>query len=295
MRFIASVSTLLFLFGTVLPGAHAAEGAKVEGLQLPAWIQRGDSRFALRPGLELRQGDEVETGASGRLIVRSDDGSLIKLGINSRFAFDELGVPVAPDSVFSGVWRVLRGAFRFTTTALGADRRRDIRISVGTATVGIRGTDIWGKSDDEQDLVCLIEGQVEVSRGNDAPVPMTEPLSVYTAPRRGPANPLATVEIPQLQKWGAETELLEGQGVLREDGSYTVYLLSTQREPYAETMRGQFQLLGYPAEVTLHNVDDAGWYRVGVAGFVSVEDARAFAEQIEGVLGTKGAWVGRVK
>ena len=30
-------------------------------------------------------------------------------------------------------------------------------------TAGIRGTDLWGSSDAERDLVCLVEGRITVT------------------------------------------------------------------------------------------------------------------------------------
>jgi hypothetical protein len=52
---------------------------------------------------------------------------------------------------------VIAGAFRFTTSSQA--RKRDIAIKVKNVSIGIRGTDLWGKSTDERDLVCLIEGK----------------------------------------------------------------------------------------------------------------------------------------
>ena len=35
-------------------------------------------------------------------------------------------------------------------------------IRVATVTAGIRGTDLWGKSAADRQIVCLIEGRIEV-------------------------------------------------------------------------------------------------------------------------------------
>ena len=78
-----------------------------------------------------------------------------------------------------------RGAFRFTTSVLG--RQREIRARVGTATIGIRGTDVWGKHEDSRDFVVLLEGQIEIERDGRS-VAMSEPLSLFMAPAGQPVN-----------------------------------------------------------------------------------------------------------
>lgn len=286
----ARIFLILILVATA--GVQAEPAAVVEGLQLPAWVKRDGMQTAVKPGMMLGAGDEVGTGGDGRLLIRLSEGSHVKLGENVSFEVRELQADDSGDSPFKGVWAVLRGAFRFTTSALGANRKRNIDISVGTATIGIRGTDVWGKSNNQQDLVCLIEGHIEVTRGAAAPLPM-EPLTVYTAPHDATPNPVVPVDMEELGKWAQETELSPGQGVLSEDGAYTVYVLSTRSEDYAREARERYQAAGYPAEVSPHQVNGAGWNRLGISGFASFKDATAFARRMEGVLETRGAWVAR--
>lgn len=282
-------SILMLIMAT---GARAEPAAVVEGLQLPAWLKRDGAQVAIKPGMTLGAGDEIGTGGNGRLLIRLSEGSHVKLGENVSFEVRELQADDSGDNPFKGVWAVLRGAFRFTTSALGANRKRDIDISVGTATIGIRGTDVWGKSNNKQDLVCLIEGHIEVSRDSDATLAM-EPLTVYTAPRNATPNPVVPADMEELGKWAQETELSPGQGVLREDGSYIVYVLSTRSEDYAREAREHYQAAGYPVEISSHEVNGADWNRLGISGFASFKDAAAFAGRMEGVLETRGAWVAR--
>lgn len=288
------VQIFLMLILTVTAGVRAEQAAVVEGLQLPAWVERAGGRAAIKPGMTLAAGDQIGTGGNGRLLIRLSEGSHVKLGENASFEVRELQSGDQADNPFRGVWSVLRGAFRFTTSALGANRKRNIDIGIGTATLGIRGTDVWGKANDEQDLICLIEGRIQVTRGGDAPVEMAEPLTVYTAPRNAAPNPVVPVVMKELGLWAQETELSPGQGVLREDGSYVVYVMSTRSEDYAAEARERYQAAGYPAEISSHQVNDIAWNRLGVGGFVSFEDALAFARRMEGVLETRGAWVARL-
>lgn len=294
----------VFLLWTV--SVHAQSEAMVEGMQLPAWLERGDTESALEPGMALRSGDRLITGDGARLLIRTPDGSHVKLGEQARFVIETIvdnananaktGTETDTDTggVFEGVMNLLKGAFRFTTGALGQTRSRKVDISVGTATIGIRGTDVWGKSTDEQDLIVLLEGQIEITREGEAPVSMTDPLSVYTAPKGAPANPLGTIAESEVPPYAAQTELKPGQGVLREDGQYRLYLQSSQNETYAENAVQRYREAGYPAAVTQHQVEGVTWNRIGIDGFISPDDAEAFAEQIRGRLGTGNPWVDKL-
>jgi hypothetical protein len=49
--------------------------AQVDGLQTPAWRERGGERQPVRAGMVLTEADIVETGKGGRLIFQLADGS----------------------------------------------------------------------------------------------------------------------------------------------------------------------------------------------------------------------------
>jgi hypothetical protein len=52
-------------------------------------------------------------------------------------------------------------------------------------TAGIRGTDLWGKSNDARDLVCLLEGKISVGAEGHPAVTLDQPLDFYQNPRDG--------------------------------------------------------------------------------------------------------------
>ncbi len=49
--------------------AHAVD-PRVESVLSPAWVERAGGRLPLSPGLELRAGDRVVTGAGARALLR---------------------------------------------------------------------------------------------------------------------------------------------------------------------------------------------------------------------------------
>ena len=84
------------------------------------------------------------------------DGSLVKLGADTDFNVSLIEDGNDSDGVFVAFLDVLKGAFRFTTTDLGKLRRREVAVQLRSATIGIRGTDVWGKIEDARDFVVLI-------------------------------------------------------------------------------------------------------------------------------------------
>ena len=70
--------------------ALAAAAAMVEGVQMPAWVERGAQRIPLAPGMELKPGDQLNTGAGSRVVVRLSEGSVVKLGENGSLRIAEL-------------------------------------------------------------------------------------------------------------------------------------------------------------------------------------------------------------
>src|SRR5688572_11815695 len=158
---------LIVLAALAASQALAAPAATVEAVQMPAWMDRDGRSAPLVPGMELKSGDHLRTGSESRVQIRLGEGSVVKLGENAALRIAEL----APASdLYKSAMRVLQGAFRFTTAVAAKQRRRDVRITVATVTVGIRGTDVWGRARDEREIVCLIDGSVEIAAPAEPPL-----------------------------------------------------------------------------------------------------------------------------
>ena len=285
MRRILGVLLAALLAG-VAPQVVAAPAAVVEGVQMPAWAERavagGIRRIPLAPGLELRGGDEVRTGAGSRVYLKLAEGSLVKLGENASLRILEL----APDrgGFFRAALHVLEGAFRFTTDTLARERRRDVSIRVANVTAGIRGTDLWGKSLAERQVVCLIEGKIEVSAEGEAPVAMDQPRQFYRR-EKGQTEPVGFVEPAKLIEWAAETEIADGQGAARQGGKWRVTLASAATQAEALDVYGQLRTAGYAAEIHPAKAGGKRIYHVRISRLPTKADAEALATQLRGMHG----------
>jgi cell division septation protein DedD len=260
----------------------AAPDARVEGMQLPAWVTRDGKRQALAVGTELRSNDEVSTGANSRLLLRLADGSTVKLGENGRLQLSDV-VQRRKDSFIGATLRVLEGAFRFTTdAALKAKTSRDIVVQFPTVTAGIRGTDIWGKNLGDKEVVVLIEGLISVTRAGDAPVEMKDPLTYLQAPKQGAAT-VEPVPMEQLKLWAAETEIAAGQGALRADGKWKLYVGSFDSQADALALYDALRRDGFPARIRPEPREGGQRYRVRIAGFTDEKEAAALGERLKAV------------
>ena len=279
------------LFAALLAGAAlqavAAPAAVVEGVQMPAWAERtvagGIRRIPLAPGLELRGGDEVKTGAGSRVYLKLAEGSLIKLGENASLRILEL----SPDrgGLFRAALNVLEGAFRFTTDALAKERRRDVSIRVATVTAGIRGTDLWGKADrEDRQIVCLIEGRIEVGAEGETPVVMDQERQFYRRDK-GTTAPVGFVEPAQLVQWAQQTEIAEGQGAARQGGKWRVTLASAPTQSEALDVYSQLRTAGYAAEIHPAKAGEKRVYQVRISSLPTKGDAEALAAQLRGMHG----------
>lgn len=275
-----------------LPGVLAAAPVgTVEEVQMPAWLTRGNDSFAVAAGVQLDAGDRLRTGEGARLLVRLAEGSHVKLGSNA-----ELHLASLTDTgggLFEGALNVLKGAFRFTTSALSRSFRRRLDIRIDNVTAGIRGTDLWGKAAPDRDIVCLIDGEVTVARAAEQPVTLSEPLTFYVAPKNAPPLPVAPVAPEQLARWAAETDVEAGAPVIAGDGDWTVYLQSLATAEAANRARDALIEKGYPAVIVDAMVGGTLRHRIAIKGLVSFTAARALSERAASELGLRGAWMER--
>jgi len=261
--------------------ARAAPLAVVEAVQMPAWLERGGASTPLVPGAELRDRDQLKTGANSRLLLRMADGSFVKLGEKASLGLD--GMRLSRDNVFEAAMRVAEGAFRFTTQAAAKFRgRREVNITVATVTAGIRGTDLWGKSTPDRQVVCLIEGKIEVTPPGESPISMDQPLSFYIRDK-GQSQPVATVPLDQLKEWAAETETQPGQGVSKRGGKWKITAASGLTHNQALTLYGDLRQAGYPAEIIPARVKDQRVYNVRLSHFETRIDAEFVASKLKEV------------
>jgi hypothetical protein len=290
IRFMLSAALALAASAALAQDAkRPAPQAVVEAVQMPAWIERRGVRSPLAAGAELQANDKVVTGASARLLVTLAEGSSVKLGERAQLTIAE--VRTRPDTVYVAALRVLEGAFRFTTDVAARVRRREVSVTVATVTAGIRGTDFWGRAAADRDIVCLIEGRIELTRAGDPALEMADPLTFYVAPRGQPPLPIQPVNPDQLKAWAAETEVEAGRGVARRGGRWQVLLAASESQSEAIAVYINVREAGYAAHLEPLRPEGKRVYEVRIASLPSREEAQALAAALTGRYGVTAARV----
>jgi hypothetical protein len=224
--------------------------------------------------------------------LRLADGSIIKLGERARFALPEM--TYEPRSrLLRATLGVVEGAFRFTTAQLDRFKgKREVQVQFTTFTIGLRGTDVWGRSAADQEFVVLIEGRIELTRPSQPPVLMDSAKTWYRSPRNAP--PLAVEPIPDelLGRFAAETEIAPGQGTLGEGGSWRLIVLRAAEKSAAVAAHDRLREAGYPA--TLKRLWlRPGRHRVQIEGFENAAEAAAAGARLRAELGFDATEVAR--
>jgi len=296
MRRIAGIAGLLLCAApwTVIAQEAAPILARAMTLQPPVWVERAGLRQALAPGAALYPGDQITTGSRGRLHLELEDSSEIKLGSAAEFALPELQVvdDGSESGLLKGSLKVLKGALRFTSGALAALRKRNLDVYVGpTITAGIRGTDIYASSATDEELLCLLEGRIEVSSpGQDMQV-MDQPRSFFVVPRGQAPRPIAPTPQAKLATWLPQTEMAEGRAALEAGGRFRLVLLSVGSAAQAEREAQRLSALGYATQIQPETQQGRTRYRLTLPGFASHADADRFRRALPPEFGLKSAWV----
>ena len=288
MRYRLGLMVLLVLHAV----PALAQTIVVEGVLSPAWVERGGRLAPLAVGMQLGDRDRIRTGPGARALLRLAEGSAVKLGENATLELD--GVADRRDAgverLFTASLDVVRGAFRFTTGIFGKHAAgREVKIRVSTITAGIRGTDLWGKSDDRRDLVCLIEGSISVSHAQAGEFTMAEPLSFFIAPRKETPLPVAPVDRKQLELWAAETEIQGGSGGARRGGRYQVDASVSSDQKTALAAYDTLRAAGYPAVLQPVKTESGYGYRVRIQQLPAQQDAQAAVEKMKALGLTEAA------
>ncbi len=276
---LGSLFVALSLFSSAQAFAQAA--AVIDAVQMPAWVERGGKRLPLVPGMEMRAGDQVFTGQGSKLLIKLAEGSVVKLGENGTLRFAEIN---RTSELFKAALGVLQGAFRFTTQLVGQGRKREVDIKVAQVTAGIRGTDLWGRGRKDNEVVCLIEGSIEVGAEGEAPVKLDQPLQFY---RRVDAKtqPVGLIDTKQLGEWAKETEIDDGKGVVRAGGRFSLMLATADDQQGALALYDQIRDAGYPAEILPRKDGDKIYYILRIRQLPTRAEAQALGNQLKGRFG----------
>jgi len=142
-----TISTIRFLlvWALCLFGGGYALAAPVAYVHALTGNMRLEDGTRAPQGLKI--GDTVDSGATliteagSNAVVKFEDGQLVALQPDTRFAVRQYEFVKTNVATSNSVLELLAGGLRFVTGMIGATNRIAFKLTAGTATFGIRGTD----------------------------------------------------------------------------------------------------------------------------------------------------------
>jgi len=267
-------------------------GSVVSSVESPAWLVHAGATTPLRPGMQVGDGDTLRTAAGGRVYLQLPEQSTVKLGENTEFTTPSM--QMAKDdqgSLVKGVLHILKGVFRFTTSIAGHSERRHMDIQVGVTTIGVRGTDVWGRASDDGSLVALLEGKISMDMPGHAGMMMDQPMHYMTTAAAGTDMKMGMDVTPdKVADWAAQTDVAAGSGVLSNDGKWVVALMSSTSDEDATNLMAKLAEAGYPSEDVMVTVKGRQWHRLVIKQVATLKDAKALAAKVAKVSPLMSPW-----
>lgn len=176
---------------------------------------KGVSRV-LQVGSILEQGDEVNVG-KGTATLKFEDGQIVGLQQGARFSivnYQYNKTRVADSSV---VLSLLSGGMRYITGVIGGTRHDAIRLQAGTATIGIRGTDVITFVDANGNVLATVQDGTVSFASAGVTATLTPGQGSTAQPNQAPVNP-----VPVGQMSRATVNPVTSLGLLKTPGTHPV-------------------------------------------------------------------------
>lgn len=157
------VAVLALLFPLAAPAGVVGVFTDVDG---EVHLLRGENYLAAASGVEVEQQDVVETASGATAQLDMEDGSVFKLGPDTRLVLSDYQLDNERNVVSAGL-DVLSGWVRFAVAKLRGSGSYAFHTPV--MTVGVRGTEGVIEADNDSGGLHLEDGEVEIAgAGTDA-------------------------------------------------------------------------------------------------------------------------------
>lgn len=152
----------LFLLLSISVWANIGNVMVIKG---EAEVKRSIEMLKAFHGMELLKGDEIVTGVKSRVQVMLKDSTIITIGANSSFGFEDFSFDGTSESKVS--MKASRGFFRSVTGEIGKVAPERFKVKTASATIGIRGTDFSGEIEGEIEIFKCYSGAITIEYNSD--------------------------------------------------------------------------------------------------------------------------------
>ncbi|MBI5107800.1 MAG: FecR domain-containing protein [Rhodocyclales bacterium] len=173
--------------------AFAIPAAYVHEMTGSGTAATGSQSRSLAVGGLLESGDVISV-AKGTMTLKFEDGQIVVLQENSRFAIEKYNYNKKKVADSNVVLALLSGGMRFVTGVIGGTRKDAIAMRAGTATIGIRGTDLAINIAGVNYVVTVQDGGIVLSLPGQPAASVVQGQGAAGATNQ-PARPVPVVQL----------------------------------------------------------------------------------------------------
>lgn len=189
--FIKLTLVVVMILGTTGQAQEREQVGNVDRVQNTVNAIYADVNRSLTASDPVWFKDLLKTGPDARLAVTLVDDSSLTLGENASLKVDAF--VYSPDSGQLGL-DVAQGAFLFIGGKLEDKPKASVNIKTPVATLGIRGTTVWGGPIDDAFGILTLKGAVTVSNAAGSVDLKAGEGTMIVAPDQAPSKPVTWPE-----------------------------------------------------------------------------------------------------
>jgi ferric-dicitrate binding protein FerR (iron transport regulator) len=166
-------------------------------------VLRANKYMRATYGMALQKGDTIYTGRRSKVYIDFPDNSRVKLGSRARFQIRNWG---KKDGIFKSSLNIFQGAFRYTAGLIRGFTARQTTVTTRTAVLGVRGTDFWGRVEEDKTFFLLLEGEVSLTPIHGEKIIYNQALHAVNINEKGVSKP-QSLDMATIAPLAAETEI----------------------------------------------------------------------------------------
>ncbi len=161
-------------------------------------VVRATTSIAATMGMALQQKDTIITKKSSRVQVMLEDKTVITIGSNSNFKFEEYSFDGTANSKVS--LKATKGFFRSVTGKIGKIAPKRFKLKTRSATIGIRGTDFWGDIAPQKEVIACISGAISIELDRGGNFDIDAGSLIVVEPKKAQVQKIEIVEKKKVEK-----------------------------------------------------------------------------------------------
>lgn len=287
VRLASAALCLPAAMGFVHSAPLAAQGARVEIVQPPAWIEQGAGQTPLRIGTAIPETMSISTGESGAAALLLSSNAQLGIGPRTRLY---LSRGTSPERGARADLGLGQGSIRLLFDDSGP-MTGVWAIDAGSLRLEGAAADLWVQRTEERIAVCLMDGAVDVAHPQIGEFALRQPLSCFESPGEAMPTPVLPIGREEAIRRVTASAPQPGLGRMRDGAGWVIQLVSvSDAEKAAQLVRGLHEA-GYAAASEISSANGRRIYRLRLEDFETRADAEAIAKTLTGRLGIDRPWV----